>query len=486
MRKLFILFLFLFSRSALAVEVRWGIDGGTVSGYSSGDGACAAAYPSSQWKQSWPKGSYSGFTAIAATAGRCNASNGEGYTGYFATASSYTLPDCPSGQSRPEGSGTCGVPPPTTPKCDTPAGQKMSWSQKTGHSSSPDAEKGDGSGMPGGFPTSSPTCGLGGPPSVDKCWSNPAADGGQDFFCQFSGTSNGQNAPAGAPSDAGSAGAPGANSKPTGMPPTPAPPGGCPAGSTQGGVDSSGTPICIGSGTSPTGSNGGSPSDGKPTSSTTTKTTDSAGNSKETTKESRSNGDGSTTVKTTETTTAPDGSKSSTTSTTTGLTPGGKQGQPDKPDTDFCRLHPELNICRNSSISGQCGQISCMGDAIQCATLRAAAAMQCAQEKDVEAVKAMPSKALGDQILAGSDPLKSQIDAAIKGTEVDMSKVTLDQTGFLGGGSCLPDRSFSVMGKSVSVSFSAVCERIQPLRAAVMACAFIVAYLLVSRSVLTS
>lgn len=199
------------------------------------------------------------------------------------------------------------------------------------------------------------------------------------------------------------------------MPPTKADSSGnCPGGSTQGGVDSGGTPICIGSGTNPTGSNGGAPTDARPTSSTTTKTTDASGNKVTTTTGTRDNGDGSKTTTKTVETEAPDGSKSSSTTTTTGLTPGGKQGQPDKPDTDFCRVHPELNICRNSSIAGQCGQITCMGDAIQCATLRAAAAMQCAQEKDVEAVKQMPAKALGDQILSGADPMKSEIDAAIK------------------------------------------------------------------------
>jgi hypothetical protein len=206
----------------------------------------------------------------------------------------------------------------------------------------------------------------------------------------------------------------------------------------------------------------------------------------ETTKETRGNGDGSTTTRTVETTTKPDGSKSTTTGTATGLAPGGKQGQPDKPDSDFCKLHPELNMCRNSSVSGQCGQTSCMGDAIQCATLRAAAAMQCAQEKDVEAVKAMPVKALGDSVLSGSDPMKAQIDEAIKGQEVDLGGASLDQSGFLGGGGCLADKSFSVAGRTVTMSFSAVCERIQPLRAAVMGCAFIVAYLLVARSVLGS
>lgn len=397
------------------------------------------------------------------------------------SATPYTVPSCSEGQVHQEGPGGGGcVTPPKAP-CSTPAGGAVSWTQKTGHSASADAEQGDG--PPGPIPTSSPTCGVS-DAKPTNCWSVPAAGGGQDFFCKFSGTSTGQDAPSSAPNDAGSQPS---GSKPTNAPPTKADPSGkCPGGMTQGGVSPDGMAICVGSGTNPVGANGGAPTDARPTASTTTKTTDASGNKVTTTTGTRDNGDGSKTTTKTVETEAPDGSKSSTTTTTTGLTPGGKQGQPDKPDNDFCRVHPELNICRNSSIAGQCGQITCMGDAIQCATLRAAAAMQCAQEKDVEAVKQMPAKALGDQMLAGADPMKGEIDAAIKGREVDLGAASLDQSGFLGGGSCLADRSFVVMGKTVTMSFSSVCERIQPLRAAVMACAFIVAYLLVARSVLNS
>ena len=382
--------------------------------------------------------------------------------------------------------GQCSVAPTDPPKtCNTPAGQPVSWAGYVGHSASSSANMPDGGGT--GLPGQSDTCGIAGgmPDSVGKCYATPAAGGGQDFWCNYTGTSNGQGATpsSGTPKPPGD----GTPSKPTGMPPSKAgPSGGCPAGTTQGGVSPDGMAVCVGSGTNPTGANGGAAGDANPTTSTTTKSVDANGNPVETTRETRPNGDGSTTTKTTEKTTNPDGSTSTTTKTVTGLDPNGKQGQPDKPDTDFCRLHPELNMCRNSSIAGQCGQISCMGDAIQCATLRAAAAMQCAQEKDVEAVKAMPAKALGDSILNGSDPMKGDIDAAIKGTEVDLSKANLDQGGFLGGGACLPDKSFSVLGKTVSVSFSRVCQDIQPLRAGIMACAFIVAYLIVARSVLQS
>ena len=109
--------------------------------------------------------------------------------------------------------------------------------------------------------------------------------------------------------------------------------------------------------------------------------------------------------------------------------------------------------------------------------------MQCEQQADKEALQASPSKTLGEQVLSGSDPMKADIADALKGTEVDLSKTALDQGGFVGGGACFPDKTFMVVGKPVTVSFARVCQDIQPLRAAVMACAFIIAYLIVGRSV---
>lgn len=267
------------------------------------------------------------------------------------------------------------------------------------------------------------------------------------------------------------------------VPPSSPPPGkSCPGGTVQGGVDSAGTPICIGTGSAPQNSPPPPPkielSQSEATPDGGTKTTDTT-----TTK----NSDGSTTTETKTTVTAPDGTRTVTvtkdTSTSLGGTPGKDDSKHEDDKYDLCKKNPMLNICRNSEVSGSCGEITCMGDAIQCATLRAAAAMQCEQQADKEALTASPSKALGDQILSGNDPMKGDIAAALKGTEVDLSKTALDQGGFVGAGSCFPDKTFMVVGKPVTVSFARVCQDIQPLRAAVMACAFIVAYLIVGRSV---
>ncbi|NMM27831.1 MAG: hypothetical protein HHJ12_11235 [Glaciimonas sp.] len=156
---------------------------------------------------------------------------------------------------------------------------------------------------------------------------------------------------------------------------------------------------------------------------------------------------------------------------------------PDRKPDDLCTLHPQLNVCINSAVngsgcSGSVSSVSFTGDAIQGAILKQLADDNCAN------LVASASKDLGNKLIAGSDPMQLQIDVAFTGTTVDLSSQALDQSGFLGGGSCLSDRSISVAGQSIPVSFSQVCSSITPLRYVILACSLIAAYLLVSKSVL--
>jgi hypothetical protein len=269
------------------------------------------------------------------------------------------------------------------------------------------------------------------------------------------------------------------NDKATNSPPLPSDSkGNCPNGSVQAGVGSDGIPICMGTGTNPNPATKPSPT------SNTTKSTDANGTTTEVTKTTSTNADGSTTTTTTTTTTAADGSKSVTGTTTTGTTANGSQGQKDGDPNGLCKENPNLTICRNSSVSGTCGNIACTGDAVQCATLRAAALMQCAQEKDEKTIGESGFKKLGDDILAGNDPKKGEIESLIKGKEIEV-KANIDQNGFLGGGACIANKSFSVMGQSVTVEFDRICNDIQPIRAVIMLLAFVAAYTIVARTVLT-
>lgn len=260
----------------------------------------------------------------------------------------------------------------------------------------------------------------------------------------------------------------------------------CPAGTVQAGISASGIPMCVGTGTNP-------PPPATPPPTTVKSPVSSTGTDGTVTKvqeSTQNNSDGSVTTTTTTTVTKPDGSvsvsQSAAVTPSAAGSPGRTDGQPSDDKTNFCKQNPTLSICRESSVSGTCGQITCTGDAIQCSTLRAAAAMQCKMQEDEDALKAMPARTLGDQILSGADPMKGAIDAAIKGETVDFGAEKMDQSGFLGGGSCIAPKTFHFFGKSHVMDFATACDNAQPARFVILGLAFIVAYLIVSKSVLDS
>ena len=260
----------------------------------------------------------------------------------------------------------------------------------------------------------------------------------------------------------------------------PKPDGGCIAGTVQAGQTASGAPICIGMGSAP--DNAAPPA----TSSSSQTITDGDGTQRTATTVKRDNVDGSQTTVITTVVKKPDGStaQSSTSNTTTATSgqPGASDGN--KENKGLCEANPMLSICRNSTVSGTCGQISCTGDAIQCATLRAAAAMECREKESLEKLLASPASVLGGQIGTGSDPMKGILENHMKGTTVDLSNPNLDTAGFLGGGQCLAPIQFVALGRTVTYSFVSLCEQIQPLRLVIMALCSILAYLVVARSVL--
>lgn len=362
-------------------------------------------------------------------------------------------------------------------KCTTAAGKAVTWRQFDGHSASASAKVPD---VDVPYPTTSASCAISTVPEVVSCYTVPASDGGKDFYCNYTATSTGDDSPKDAPGDAGVITTPENATPGTTTVPASQTGGKCPGGTVQAGADSSGIPICVGSGTNPTNSTSTGTVSTPPT------TTTAADGTKTTTSTTAvTNSDHSVTTTTTITVTSPDGTVKTSQTSTTSNTPTGTPGKGDD-SKDFCSANPQLTICQNSSVAGTCGQTSCQGDAIQCATLRAAAAMQCAQQQDTDALKALPAKALGDQIMGGNDPMAGQISDTLKGTDVDMSRVSFDQSGFLGGGTCLANRSFVVMGRAVPVDFTTVCNNIAPLRAVMMAVALIMSYLIVGRSVVGS
>jgi hypothetical protein len=273
------------------------------------------------------------------------------------------------------------------------------------------------------------------------------------------------------------------NTSPTAPPKPPLNPpkddGTCPSGSSNVGTDSTGTAICQSTGTPPT--------DTKTTHDPTQITTNPDGST--TTKDSSSttNADGSKTTQSTTCTVDVFGTKSCQTTGSTGTKSDGTQGKSDgsgagdKP-SGLCDKNPELNFCKNSQVSGGCNAgvdtTSCTGDAIQCAILRQQKKEYC------ENIKPNPLTDLGTQLLAGNDPKQAQIDAAMKGDVVDLSNNKLDQSGFLGGGSCFANRTINSHVGAVAWDLGPTCDAIHPLRYVVLLCSLIVAYLVVSKSII--
>lgn len=271
------------------------------------------------------------------------------------------------------------------------------------------------------------------------------------------------------------------------MPPAKAPPNGpnqgkCPAGSVQGGIDSTGIPICIGTGTTP-----------PPPISSNTKTnppvtsTNPDGSTTTTVTSERTNADGSITITKTVTNTAADGTKSVSQTGTTGNNAAGAQGKTDDPDADknnLCKQNPTLSICRESSVTGSCEAITCTGDAIQCATLRAAAAMECRDKQDRDDAKASPLTSLGNAALAGNDPSKSLFPSAANG-QVVTAPASLDQTTFISGSSYFADKTFSVQGHTITIPFSKTASIMLAFRYALMLVASLVSFNIIRGAVLS-
>jgi hypothetical protein len=266
------------------------------------------------------------------------------------------------------------------------------------------------------------------------------------------------------------------------VPPFSPPPGkGCPEGTVQAGSDSSGTPICMGTGSDPKNS---PPPPPKIQSEKTTQNAD--GSTTKTTTTTTTNSDGSTTTVVNNVTTMPDGSTKTDTTKNTGNssagTPGKDESAKDDEKYDLCKQNPMLTICRNSSVTGTCGQITCEGDAIQCATLRAAAAMQCKQKEDEDGLKASPLTSKGQAAIDGTD--LANLPSPSKSSVVNIGNSMQTAQGWLGAGSAFADVTFTVQGHQVVVPLSKWSGYLVSLRYVMMIIASLISFRILGTAIL--
>lgn len=294
------------------------------------------------------------------------------------------------------------------------------------------------------------------------------------------------------PTDVGGGGGSDSPDKPA-LPPVNSPPivpkpddtggkGACPEGTVQAGVTADGMNVCVGQGSNPR-----NPPANPPKSEVSKNVTLPDGSVQTTTTTTTTNSDGSTTTQTTVVVTKPDGTKTTNDSVSTTNNGAGQPGQADTPEkdkTDFCKQNPQLSICRESSTSGTCGQIMCVGDAIQCATLRAAAAMECKQRTDEQALKDSPLTAKGNAAIAGTDIVAEKLPSVKNAEVVTLQPLSSGSAGFLGGGSPFPDVSFSLQGQSFVLPFAKWTGYLVALRYALMVVASLVSFRILSGAIL--
>lgn len=141
--------------------------------------------------------------------------------------------------------------------------------------------------------------------------------------------------------------------------------------------------------------------------------------------------------------------------TAVGAATGGG-GSPQPPE--FCALHPDSIICKNSSYkAGACnaghlvGQ-TCKGDEIQCGMALTFNTNRCADtQRD-------GLNDFGDQLIRGESGVPNQTGTFENPTQLNIGQI--NESSFLPK-SCLADLTFNVNGMPITLPLSALCEGLQ-------------------------
>ena len=142
---------------------------------------------------------------------------------------------------------------------------------------------------------------------------------------------------------------------------------------------------------------------------------------------------------------------------------------------DFCKKNPNLSICKEGKFTGTCGTgFSCTGDAVQCAQAKYTAQQNCLLD---------PNKVVGDSesMLSKGDALKSDgtgkyageggaLSGRIIESSVSMFNFTTDSS------SCPPPVTFTVFGKTASISYEGLCTLVLLLRPLVIGVSLIMGF----------
>jgi hypothetical protein len=143
-------------------------------------------------------------------------------------------------------------------------------------------------------------------------------------------------------------------------------------------------------------------------------------------------------------------------------------------EKSFCAENPNLQICKDSAISGSCDAVQCNGDAVQCAIAREQSRRNCEFFSPTGAAV----DAGNDAVQGGTRPPGHPGATA---SQVSMTLASqLDQTDRLGG-SCPGDVALPFFGASVALPLSTICPALQMAGQAIVAFCLLAAAFIVFR-----
>lgn len=163
--------------------------------------------------------------------------------------------------------------------------------------------------------------------------------------------------------------------------------------------------------------------------------------------------------------------------TTTGTDGSNGNPSPQDPVGDFCAKNPQAKMCKteeDSSFSGACGSPpACAGDAVLCAIAAATFASECHWNQPASA-----ATAAYDAAAANTGKVTDNLPG---NSSMSLGAGSFDTSDALGGGSCIADKSASIMGHSYVIPFSKVCPHLSLLGYVLMFVTFIIAARIVGR-----
>lgn len=152
---------------------------------------------------------------------------------------------------------------------------------------------------------------------------------------------------------------------------------------------------------------------------------------------------------------------------------GDDEGDGEGEGSDFCEKNPDLNLCKNSSFNGNCASgFSHDGDAIQGALAKEVHRFNCELSAATPEAAAYEASKANTGNTTGDNPNNG---------EFSIGPGSFNSTDAIGGSSCIADKTIEVMGKSIILPFSALCDELAMLGNILLAVSFLMAARIVTR-----